>query len=168
MAAHHSGTPNQTLGLLARDTAPLLFDSIMVGPDGDIAHHAREKLSFCFDFLGVTFNADGRHTGDRLVMTLTADLGPLPFSAESASARHAIQELVAASASAEGSVFSLADDQTIRLFHSFDLFQPVSPVHVLTVVTEFLIRLKPWLARFAELLAGRSPHHGAAAARPDR
>lgn len=162
MAAQHSGTANQTLGLLAHDTVPFLFDSITVGPDGSIAHHAREKLAFCFDFLGVTFNADGQRIGDRLVMTLTANLGPLPFSAESAAARHAIQELVAASASAEGSVLSLADDQTIRLVYSFDLFQPVSPVLMLTIVIEFLIQLKPWLDRFAELLRESSLRQGTA------
>lgn len=162
MAAQQSATANQMLGQLARDTAPFLFDSIVVEPDGTIARRAREKLSFCFDFLGVTFNAEGRRVDDRLVMTLTANLGPLPFSAESVAARHAIQELVAASASAEGAMLSIADDQTVRIVRSFDLFQPVSPVHMLSVVIEFLIQLRPWLDRFAELLSESSLRRGTA------
>jgi hypothetical protein len=156
MVANQPVTANEALGLLAGDNTPFLFNAVVVGTDGAIAREAREKLSFCFDYLGVTFNADGQRAGDRFVMTLAANLGPLPFSAESVAARHALQELVAASASAEGSIFSLADDQTIRMMQTFDLYQPVSPVLVLSVVTEFLIGVKPWLARFAEVLADPS------------
>jgi hypothetical protein len=163
MSAQHPAPANEALGLLARDEVPFLFDSVLKAPDGSVGHHARDTLSFCFDYLGVTFDANGRRSGDRLIMTLSANLGPLPYSAESITARHAIQELVAASATAEGSVFSLADDQTIRLVGSFDLDQPASPMLVLAVVTEFLIGLKPWLERIAELLADPSLHsHGRA------
>jgi hypothetical protein len=151
MAAHQSATVNGMLGLLAG--VPFLFDSVVVGPDGAIAHRDREKLSFCFDFLGVTFNADGQRMADSFVVTLTANLGPLPFSAESAAVRNEIRNLVAASALPEAPEFSIADDQTIRLVSSFELYQPVSPILILTVVTEYLIAVKPWLTRFAELLA---------------
>jgi hypothetical protein len=142
----------EALGRLARDDIPFLFDALSLGPDGAIANTPRDALRFAFDYQGLTFNAEGRRKGDAFVLTLSADLGPLPFSAESAGARQGIQELVAASGAMIEPQFTIGDDQMIRVAATVDLAKPVSPVTTLTMVTELLLVLKPWLARLGTLL----------------
>jgi hypothetical protein len=156
MSAPATASSGEALGRLTRDDIPFLFDALSLGPDGGIVHTAREKLRFSFDYQGITFNAEGSRNGDSFILTIFANLGPLPFSAESAPARHAIQDLVLASGSVIGSHFSIGEDQAIRVDASLSLLKPVSPVTTLTLVTELLLVLKPWLGRLGALLESAS------------
>jgi hypothetical protein len=164
MSAPQTTQTGEALGRLARDDIPFLFDAVSVAPDGAISHKPREYLRFAFDYQGVTFNAEGRRTGDRFVLSVSGDLGPLPFSAESAEARHTIQDLIAASGSLIAPTFTIGEDQAIRVSATLELLKPVSPVGTLTMVTELLLVLKPWLARIGELLEQASRRPRAAAA----
>lgn len=152
-AAQHEPAFNEAVGRLAREDVPILFDAVKVRQDGSVVHEARNSLRFAFDYLGATFNAEGLRTGDRFTVAVSADLGPLPFSAESSLARRAILELVAASKSATGPSLTIDPDQIIRIRSRFELLQPVSPMVVVTMVTELLLVLKPWLVRLGDLLA---------------
>jgi hypothetical protein len=151
----------EALGRLARDDIPFLFDALALGPDGTVVHTPRETLRFSFDYQGLTFNAEGRRKGDAFVLTISAGLGPLPFSAESAEARQAIQDLVAASGSLIEPQFTIGDDQMIRVAATVDLAKPVSPVTTLTMVTELLLILKPWIARLGTLIEQAARRAGA-------
>jgi hypothetical protein len=146
-----------TLGRLARDDVPFLFDAIAVQPDGAIVHTARKTLNFSFDYHGANFLAQCRRVYGRFVVTVTADLGPLPFSAESLRARREIQHLIAMGGHGGAPLLTIANDQAIRIESSFDLLQPVSPVVMLTAVTELLLDLKPTLARLSEILSEITP-----------
>jgi hypothetical protein len=152
MSAPQTTATGEVLGRLARDDIPFLFDALAVGPDGTIIHTPREALRFAFDFQGVIFNAEGRRQGDIFVLTISADLGPLPFSVESAEARQAIQDLISASGALIAPRFSIGGDQMIRIEAAMELAKPVSPATTLTMVTEVLLMLKPWLARIGTLL----------------
>lgn len=156
MSANGSMSSGGALDHLTHDDVPFLFDSVSQRPDGSIVHNARDALTFSFDYQGVTFTAHGRRIGERFVMTVVADLGPLPFSAESAAARSQIQDIVAASALSVSPILTIDDSQAIRVETSFDLVQPVSPVSMLTMVTELLLTLKPMLERLGALLAAAS------------
>lgn len=156
MSSPATTTSGEALGRLARDDIPFLFDALSLGSDGTIIHTAREKLHFSFDYQGITFNAEGSRDGDSFILTISAELGPLPFSAESALARRAIQDLVLASGAIVGPHFRIAEDQTIRVDASLSLLKPVSPVTTLTLVTELLLVLKPWLGRLGALLESAS------------
>jgi hypothetical protein len=152
MSAPVTTASGEALGRLARDDIPFLFDALSVGPDGTMVHTPRETLRFSFDYQGVTFNAEGRRDGDTFVLSVSADLGPLPFSAESAQARQAIQDLVAASSAVIEPRLAIDENQIIRVDARIELLKPVSPVTTLTMVTELLLILKPWLARLGVLL----------------
>lgn len=147
-----TAAPGEVLGRLARDDIPFLFDALSVGPDGTIIHTAREALRFSFDYMGITFNAEGRRHDDIFELTISADLGPLPFSAESPEARRSIQDLIAASGALIEPRFIVGDDQTIRVTSTMELAKPVSPVTTLTIVTELLLVLQPWLQRLGTLI----------------
>jgi hypothetical protein len=141
MSAPQTSQTGEALGRLARDDIPFLFDALSLGSDGTIVHTARDTLRFAFDYQGVTFNAEGRRDGDRFVLALSADLGPLPFSAESLEARRMIQDLVGASNALIAPTFSIGEDQAIRVQATLELLKPVSPVVTLTMVTELLLVL---------------------------
>jgi hypothetical protein len=164
MSAPETSTSGEALGRLARDDIPFLFDALSVRSDGTIVHTPRDALRFSFDYQGATFMAEGRRDDDRFVLSVSADLGPLPYSAESAPARQAIQELVAASGALIEPRFTIGEDQTIRVDAMLDLLKPVSPVTALTMVTELLLVLQPWLARLAELIEQASHRPDAPAA----
>jgi hypothetical protein len=153
MTGPQTTATGEVLGRLARDEVPFLFDALTVAADGAIVHTPREALRFAFDYMGVIFNAVGRRRGDAFVLTISADLGPLPFSVESAEARQAIQELIGASSALIEPRFTIGDDQMIHVEATMELAKPVSPVTTLTMV------LKPWLARLGALLeqAARRP-----------
>jgi len=159
MSAPVTTASGEALGRLARDDIPFLFDALSIAPDGTVVHTPREALRFAFDYQGVSFNAVGRRSGDAFVLTISADLGPLPYSAESTQARLAIQDLVAASGAMIEPRFTIGEDQTIRVESTVELAKPVSPVLTLTMVTELLLVLKPWLERLGALLesAARRP-----------
>jgi hypothetical protein len=152
MSASATTTSGEALGRLTRDDIPFLFDALSVGADGSIIHTARAALRFSFDYQGITFNAEGRREGDNFILEIAADLGPLPYSAESGPSRRAIQNLVLASSALIGPRISIGDDQAIRVDASLALLKPVSPVTTLTLVTELLLILKPWLARLGALI----------------
>jgi hypothetical protein len=146
-----------TLGRLARDDVPFLFDAVAVQADGSFVHTARSALNFAFDYHGATFAASCRRIENRFVVAVRADLGPLPFSAESGRARRDIQDLVAAGGRGAAAQLTIGEDQTIRIDSSFDVRQPVSPVVLLTAVTELLLAIKPTLARLSEILSDALP-----------
>jgi hypothetical protein len=153
-------TPNsasgKAIGRLARDDVPFLFDAVAVQADGSIVHTARQTLNFSFDYHGATFVAACRRIDGRFVVTVSADLGPVPFSAESVRARRAIQHFIATAAHAAEVQMAITDDQTIRIDSSFDLLHPVSPVVMLTAITELMLVLKPTLARLGKILTDAS------------
>lgn len=163
MSAPQTNQAGDALGRLARDDIPFLFDALSLTADGSIVHTARETLRFSFDYLGVTFIAEGRRLGDSFVLTVAGDLGPLPFSAESSEARGMIQDLVAASGALIKPIFTIDDNQSIRVSATLELLKPVSPVVTLTMVTEMLLSVKPWLARIGELIEQASQRPPAAA-----
>jgi hypothetical protein len=142
----------QALGRLARDDVPFLFDTVAVKPDGSFEHKARQALNFSFDYHGATFGAMCRRVDGRFVVSIGANLGPLPFSAESVRARREIQDLIATSL--DEPRLTLAEDQTIHVESEFELAQPASPVVMLTAVTELLLALKPTLERLSEIMTG--------------
>ena len=82
-----------------------------------------------------------------------------PFSVEPPEPRQPIQDLIAASGALIAPRFTVGEDQMIRIEAAMELAKPVSPVATLTIVTELLLVLKPWLARFGALLeqAARRP-----------
>lgn len=147
----------QTVGRLARDDVPFLFDAVAVQPDGAIVHTTRKALNFSFDCFGATFAAACRRVDGQYMVTVAADLGPVPFSAESVRARREVQDLVAVAAHTAETRMTITDEQTIRIDSTFALLQPVSPVVMLTAIAELLLTLKPTLARLAEILADAMP-----------
>lgn len=160
MSAQEPESSGETVGRLAREDVPFLFDAVSVGPDGLIAHSARDAITFSFDCQGATFTATARRVDKRVVVTVVSDLGPLPFSAESALARRAIQDFVLACSASTEPRLIINENQMIRIESSFELLQPVSPITMLTMVTKLLLELKPWLTRLGELieLAVQQPH----------
>ena len=72
-------------------------------------------------------------------------------------ARRDIQDLVAARGRDAAAQLTIGEDQTIRIDSSFDVLQPVSPVVLLTAVTELLLAVKPTLARLSEILSDDLP-----------
>ena len=142
---------------LSRDDVPFLFDALSVRPDGSIVHTARQSLNFSFDCHGAMFTATCCRINGQFMVTVTADLGPVPFSAESMLARRAIQDLVAMGTQQAETQIAITDDQTIRIESTFALLRPVSPVVMLTSITELMLALKPILARLAEILIDATP-----------
>lgn len=155
--ASQSVSTTHVIGLLANAEQPVGLDAIEVKPDGSIVRWPRETLVFTFDFQGATFTAQGRKSAERFQVAFDASLGPLPFTAESLERRRAIQGLVVAKANEPGPSITIDNAMDIRVAGQFDVQQPISPVAVLTGLTEILLELKPWLARLAELLGAPAP-----------
>ncbi|HEX6979623.1 MAG TPA: hypothetical protein VF342_10010 [Alphaproteobacteria bacterium] len=147
----------RTLEMLASDGLAILIDNVEIDPDGTVRRSPRQRFSFRFDFEGATFTAEARPDRGDWIIDLTAELGPLPYSAESLAARTAIQALVAARAGSSGLHIDLDDAINLVIRGNVVVPQPVTPVALLTSITEALLELRPSLRRLAELLASATP-----------
>ena len=151
------GHSPRTLEVLASDGLAILVDNVRIGPDGTVQRTPRQRLSFSFDFEGATFTAEARPAHGDWIIVLPAELGPLPYSAESLTARPAIQALVAAQTGSSGLRIDLDDAINLVVRGNVVVPQPVTPVALLTSMTEALLKLRPSLRRLAELLASATP-----------
>ncbi|MGQ0662765.1 MAG: hypothetical protein ACT4P2_04095 [Pseudomonadota bacterium] len=149
--------------LLGRQPIPLPFNAIQVDADGNVTRTPRERISFGFEFGGATFTATGKIGTSRLDLVIAAELGPLPFTAESIPARRAILDLIAAGGPPTGRI-ALDEAQTIRIDAAVEIPEPVTPITVVTGIVEFLIAIKPHLERLGRILADAFPRCAASIA----
>lgn len=133
------------LKLAAEEKLPLEMGRIVWRADGRLERRGEgESLSFKFVYRGIRFEGrlDMNDTGK---MAITADLGPLPYTAESAGARHQLLRLARGAASKQGLHLVVSHDQQIRIAAEGTTPRPRTPVCCLATLCSLLLRLRPWL-----------------------
>jgi hypothetical protein len=119
----------------------------------------RRDVNFHFRYRDLSIAAHLFNDGATSHLALSAWLGRFPFSAESAAQRQALSTIIRGANDDFGPILSLAQGK-IALSVQLPLSVPVTAVGLVTGMTQFLLRLKPYLDLMAMVrLMGRSGTH---------
>ena len=123
---------------------PLDITSIVHAQAGQLGSEAHPDFNFRFRYRDIAFAARCRGGRTEAHGRLTATLGTLPFSAESATRRQYLAEIVNGVAEDLGPVVALSQG-IIRYDAGLSLEAPVTAVGLVAELCRLLIPLKPYL-----------------------
>lgn len=139
--------------LAAEERLPIEMGRIVWRPDGRLERRGEgESLTFKCVYRGVRFEGrlDLTETGK---MAITADLGPLPYTAEASGTRHQIIRLARGAVSKRGLHFIISQDQVLRIAAEGTTPRPRTPVSCVATLCSLLLCLRPWLELSDDLMA---------------
>ena len=127
--------------------------SLAVDGQGRLARKADgTRLEFTFEFLGFLFavrTESNDHSGH---MRFHADLGNLPYSAESSGKRADALAIVAAAGRALGGRVQTTREQRILLFEEMRFEEPLTPVVLMSSAVRLLLEVQPFLELLAQVV----------------
>ncbi len=127
----------------------------------------RRDFNFRFSYRQLPFVAKYRSEGKAGSIELKGDLGPMPFSAESALARSDLQMVLDAANAHLGPTLLVVGGR-IALVGMIAIAEPVTAVGLVTGLARFLLTVKPYLEIIEVFLRppGETAETGAGALRP--
>ncbi|NIA70895.1 hypothetical protein HBA54_20040 [Pelagibius litoralis] len=141
---------------VADASLPLEVGSLALGEDGHIEHGRDEgPLHFNFTACGIHFEAE--LAGKTAPLRLTANLGKLPYSAESPDGRGLARSVLAATDRLRRGQILLSDDHDMILQGELMPPSPRTPVNVIATATALILDFKPYLDLLAEAISVRRP-----------
>jgi hypothetical protein len=136
------------------DITRLTFDQA-----GSPVDSGRKDFKFHFRYRDLTITAAFFNDGATARVDLSSWLGRFPFSAESVEQRQALSTIIRAVNDDFGPILSLVRGK-IALVALLPLAVPVTAVGLVTRITEFFLRLKPYLDLMAMIrLMGKPKIH---------
>ena len=140
---------------VANTALPLEVGSVVVGEDGHIAHNTDDRpLSFRFSACGIDFEAD--LASKAAPLRLRANLGKLPYSAESPDGRRLARLVMASTDRLCRGHILLSPDQDMLLEGELNPPSPRTPVNVIAAAVTLILEFKPYLDLLAEAVSLRT------------
>jgi len=124
---------------------PLDIDAVLEGAEAPPLSLGDGAVAFDFGFRFVRIVAKIEQSGSSAQLKLVGDMGPMPFSAESPSARAGLARIVEAGNAVLGAgTFRIAQGR-ILLGGEASISVPVSAVGLVSAVTRFLAPATPYM-----------------------
>lgn len=141
---------------VASTSLPLEVGSVVLGEDGHIRHASDDRpLFFRFSACGIEFEAD--LASKTAPLRLRANLGKLPFSAESPDGRRLARTVMAATDRLRRGHILLSAEQDMVLEGELNPPSPRTPVAVIATAVALILDFKPYLDLLGEAVALRRP-----------
>lgn len=141
---------------VADTVLPLEVGAVVIGDDGHISHCSDDRqLHFHFTACGIDFEAE--IAGKNAPLRLKANLGKLPFSAESPDGRRLARSVLAATDRLRHGQILLSDEQDMVLQGELPPPNPRTPVNVIATAVALILDFKPYINLLAEAVAVRRP-----------
>ena len=115
------------------------------------------QIEFAFNFLGRRFEANTRPTGAGMVLQLSAEIGPLPYSAEGSGIRSAVFAVIDSSQLMEGARLVVSQHRWIYCIGKAMLKADWTRSDVFSASTRLALTAKPYLQMLADILPKRPP-----------
>lgn len=127
----------------------------------------RQDCNFRFLYRRIPFSVHFRTVDMVSMLEIVGDIGLMPYSAESALARIELQTVFDAANAHLGEVFAIHEGR-IRMTGTVTVVPPVSAVALITAITHFLIKRRPYLETLEVFLtpSGEAEKPGEAVLRP--
>lgn len=141
---------------VAETALPLEVGSVTLAGDGHIARGGEDRpLYFRFAACGIEFEA--RLANRRAPLRLRANLGKLPYSAESPDGRRLARIVMAATDRLPCGQILLSPEQDMLLEGELQPPSPRTPANVIATAVALVLDFKPYLDLLAEAVALRRP-----------
>ena len=127
---------------------PLDITSIVQAQSGQLGTGAHPEFSFRFRYRETGFTVRCKSENGQANAHVSATLGVMPFSAESASQRQFLKEIHRGSVQHLGPVIALSRGR-FQLETHLPLPTPITAVGLITELTRFLLPLKPYIELMA-------------------
>jgi len=141
----------EAIELVSDQSTPLEAGFLEIGEDGTVRRRPPGPSICAFEYRGAPFQAL-IVAGDEARVRLTANLGKMPFSAESPIARRLIAQLIAGAERLPRGRIALGPGNEIVLETEEAPPAPRTPVSVMATIIALLLDIKPYLELLAELL----------------
>ena len=115
------------------------------------------QIEFAFRAHGRRFEANTRPTGSGMVLQLSAEIGPLPYSAEGSGVRSAVFAVIDASQLMEGARLVISQHRWIYCIGKAVLNESWTQNDVLSASVRLALTAKPYLQMLSEILPKRAP-----------
>jgi len=123
---------------------PLDITSIVQAQAGQSGSAAQRRFSFRFRYRDIPFAARCESAEGQAKVHISAALGVVPFSAESAAGRVYVKDIHRAAVDHLGPIIALSQGRFL-LDTELTLAAPVTAVGLITELSRFLIPLKPYI-----------------------
>lgn len=147
------------LALLINGRPPFQIGDLEFSEDGQIRLRSGDQpLCFAFAFRGADFEARMETTPESLI-TLSAELGKVPYSMEQGANRSATQRIVKATANLPGGRIEISESQDISLVATAQPPSPLTPASVMAAITSLLLDFGPYIDLLRECLPAANGHY---------
>ncbi len=139
---------------LAETAFPLELNTLSVGEDGEL-HRTDPRtrpFGFTFECLGLRFTASTRVRQGKLWLQLAANIGPIPYTAESMDRRRDTLAIMRSASTLPHGRVGISRDLQIEISGELQLIEPLTPVHVLSAAAELVLEIKPYAALLADFI----------------
>ncbi len=151
-----NGAGSSTVKKVGEAALPLEVGSLALGEDGHIEHGREDTpLHFRFTACGLDFEAD--LAGKGAPLRLTANLGKLPYTAQSPDGRRLARSVLAATDRLRRGQILLTENQDIILQGELTPPSPRTAVNVIATATALILDFKPYIDLMAEALDVHPP-----------
>lgn len=142
--------------LVADAVLPLEVGTVAMGDDGHISHSSADRaLHFRFTACGIDF--EGEIADQNAPLRIRANLGKLPYTAESPDGRRLARSVLAATDRLRHGHILLSDGQDMILQGELALPSPRTPVSVIATASALVLEFRPYISLLAEAVALRQP-----------
>jgi len=115
------------------------------------------QIEFSFRFMDRRFEANTRPTGAGTMLQLSAEIGPVPYSAEGAGIRSAVFAVIDTSQLMEGARLVISQHRWIYCIGKAALNDNWEADEVISASVRLALTAKPYLQMLAEILPKRPP-----------
>jgi hypothetical protein len=148
---------------ISRQVLPLEVNSVAVRTDGSLEmRETCAPVAFRFSFLGHDFAGAANATADGALLSIGADLLPLPYSIESHQRRQRALALLRATRDLPHTRLVATPAKIVRAEGRLPVARPLTTGRLIGATTVLLLELLPYLALVAEFLEVKRPARGAA------
>ncbi len=142
-SAPDPGGANKVLASLGRFNPPFEIDRL--GLLGGKAPRPTGVMTFCFGFQDVPFQARTERRDGRPFLTLTGDLGSLPFSIENPRRRRRLLKVLQAAQTGTTMQWEVNQDQRMKVSGDIELGLPLTPTAVIAGAATLLVHCRPYI-----------------------
>ncbi|HVZ01960.1 MAG TPA: hypothetical protein VHA35_20815 [Dongiaceae bacterium] len=115
------------------------------------------QIEFGFRFMGRRFEANTRPTAGGMVLQLSAEIGPVPYSAEGSGLRSSVFAVIDASQTMEGARLVISQHRWIYCIGKAILREGWTQDDAISASVRLALTVKPYLQLLSEILPNRPP-----------